>query len=195
MAVSEHDVIEIPSYRVAFELERRIHTIDRWRVPVPYGIPVRGLAYAAATLVLVVLLSGFPLVGPLLGLVHPALRLGVLPIAAGVGLFRLRVDGRAAHRAAAAWLRLMSEPRRLVAFRRAQPYGPVRLGDVAIAPDDGGSRLRRALVEGPARVTLRHPVQTSVKRRTLRVRQTGEEAQWRGTQVRLRPGQRLEVLG
>ena len=40
--------ITLRSYRLAFELERRLHRIDRFRIPVPYGIPLAALAYAVA---------------------------------------------------------------------------------------------------------------------------------------------------
>ncbi len=31
-----------------FDLERRLHKIDRWRVPLPYGLPLRSLGYFVA---------------------------------------------------------------------------------------------------------------------------------------------------
>ena len=47
--------VTIRSYRLAFALERRIFRIERYRLPLPYGLPLRGLAYAALALALVLL--------------------------------------------------------------------------------------------------------------------------------------------
>jgi hypothetical protein len=79
--VADGERFAIRSYRVCFELERRIHRIDRWRIPVPYGIPLRGLAYAALVLAVVLVAVRLLLIGAVLGLLHPALRLVVIPVA------------------------------------------------------------------------------------------------------------------
>ena len=102
MADSE---LVIRSYRLCFELERRIHSIDRWRIPVPYGVPLRGVAYGVATLAAVLAAGRVPGLGELLGVLHPALRLVILPVAVAYALTRMRVDGRPAHAAALSWAR------------------------------------------------------------------------------------------
>ena len=55
------DRITLRSYRLAFELERRLQRIDRFRIPVPYGIPLIALAYGAAAALVVVVASGMPI--------------------------------------------------------------------------------------------------------------------------------------
>ena len=49
------------------------------------------------------------------------------------------------------------------------------------------------MVKGPATVVFRYPVDARPRGRTLRVRRQGGRAQWRGTQVQLRAGQRVVV--
>jgi hypothetical protein len=39
--------LEVRSFRVVFQLERRLHRIQHWKLPLPYGLPLRGLAYGA----------------------------------------------------------------------------------------------------------------------------------------------------
>src|SRR5947208_421942 len=109
--------LSIRSYRLCFALERRIHRIDRWRIPVPYGVPLRGIAYAAVAFAGVVVLSGLPVACELLGALHPALRLVILPAGVAYLACRLRVDGRPAHAAALAWVRYAIEPSWVVGFR------------------------------------------------------------------------------
>jgi hypothetical protein len=185
--------LQIRSYRVCFEMEHRIHKIDQWRIPVPHGVPLRGIAYCGGLLLAVLVLSSFPIAGALLGLLHPVVRFAMLPVGGAMALMRWQLDGRSAHRVALAWARMQLEPRRLSAFSRLPAPAAVSLDDVVAAPDDRSGQLRRGMVPGPARVTLRLPVETTIKRRALHVRQAGDEPLWRGMQVTLRRGQRLVV--
>jgi hypothetical protein len=183
----------VRSYRLCFELERRIHKIDRWRIPVPYGVPVRGIGYAAGALAGLVVLGRLPLLGPLLAVVHPAIRLVVLPVAAGYLLCRLRIDGRPAHAAGLAWLNHRLAAKRLAAFRSIRGPGPVRLGDIALAPDERLSRYRPALVKGPAALLLRYPATARRRGRTLELSQRAGGPMWQGKRVSLGAGQRVRV--
>src|SRR5215213_3634989 len=88
--------ITIRSYRVVFRLERRLHKVDRWRIPVPYGLQLRGVAYFAAVLAAVVLVGRLPAAGELLAVLPAPLRFVVGPIAVAFALTRLSPDGRAA---------------------------------------------------------------------------------------------------
>ena len=184
-------IISIRSYRVCFDLERRIHQVDRWRIPVPYGIPLRGLAYAALALLAMLMLQRLPVLGQLIAAVHPALRLVIVPVGLAYAACRLTVDGRPAHSAALAWLGYRCVPRRVAAFRPAVASGPVSLGDVPMAPDESGARYRPGVVLGPAEVVLRYPATASQRGRTLRLTPAGGSAMWRGKRVVLRAGQRL----
>ncbi len=187
------DELRIRSFRVCFDFERRIHHVDRWRIPVPYGLPLRGIAYAATALAAVLVLQGLPLFGPLLALVHPALRLVVLPVGVAFALVRLRIDGRPVHAAALAWLRWRSAPPRMTAFRAAETRGPALLGDVVVAGDERGVGYRRADVSGPATLTLRYPATAERRGSRLRLRRIGTDPLWRGKSIRVERGRRLRL--
>jgi len=193
IASPDDGTIAVRGYQVCFRIERRVHKIDRWRIPVPYGIPLRAIGYAAAALVAVLILSGLPLIGELVGMFGPWMRLVVLPIAAAWTMHRWRIDGRSSPATAIAWLRWRLGRRRVSACRVAPERGPVTLGDVTVAPDERSARLRPAVVEGPAKVVFRYPVERAARRGTLTVRQSSRTPQWQGTQVRLRQGQRVVV--
>jgi hypothetical protein len=190
---SEESAVQIRSFRVCFRLEHRIHKIDRWRLPLPYGVPVRGAGYAAVALVAIMLLDRFPVIGPLLGVVNPLLRYVAIPFGIAYVLVRWKVDGRAPHAAGLAWLRLQLGARRVAAFRAAPRPGPVRFDAVTIAPDEGAPRYRKGVVDGPARIVLRYPVALRPRGRTLRIRPAGGDPLWRGKQVTLHAGQRAVI--
>ena len=189
----DDETLRIRSYRVCFELERRIHRIERWRIPVPYGVPLRGIAYGAIVLLAVLVLRRLPVTGQLLAILHPALQLVVLPIGVSWALVRLRVDGRPAHAAAVAWLGQRARSSRVAGFRPAEPLGATLIASVAIAPDERGARYCPGRVAGPAAVTLRYPAQVTISRRRMELRQSGETPLWRGRRVVLAAGQELRV--
>ena len=115
--MADQQTMQIRSFRVVFDLERRLHKIDRWRIPLPYGVPVRGLVYGLAALLAVLFVARLPLAGGLLGLLPAPVRYAVLPAALAYALTQLRIDGRPAHRALVALAGHLAAPRRLVAFR------------------------------------------------------------------------------
>src|SRR5947209_598536 len=117
-AMARDDGMTIRSFRIAFEFERRIFKLDRWRLPVAYGVPLRSVGYAVALVVAVVLGSRLPLVQDALGAVSPPVKFVVAPSVGAYLLTRVDVDGRPAHAAVWAWLRHIAAPRRLVAYRR-----------------------------------------------------------------------------
>jgi hypothetical protein len=189
----DEGILQIRSFRVCFKLERRIHKIDRWRLPLPYGIPLRGIGYAAVVLVAMLVLSRLPVVGAVLGLLSPWLRFAALPIGIAYLLTQWKVDGRAAHAVGLAWLLMWLRPRRVSAFRPAPPLGAVSLGTIPVAPDERTHRYRKGVVEGPATVILRYPAKLRKRGRSLHVRQESSEPLWRGKQVKLAAGQRVVV--
>ena len=75
------DRVIIRSYRRVFEVDRRIYRVDRWALPVPGGVPLRAVGYFAAAVLAIVIASGLPGVGELIGMVSPPLRYVVLPLA------------------------------------------------------------------------------------------------------------------
>src|SRR4051794_302593 len=97
--------IEIRSFRTVFRLERRIYKFDRWRIPIPYGVPVWGLAYSTATLAAIVLAGRLPAVGGLVSLLPAPLRFVLLPLGVGALLNGIEPDGRRPHIFIKAWLR------------------------------------------------------------------------------------------
>jgi hypothetical protein len=184
--------LAIRSYRVCFSLERRIHRIDRWRIPVPFGVPLRGIGYGAALLVAMLVLGRLPAIGPAISAIHPAIRFVVAPCCGGYLLYLWEIDGRPAHIALASIARLHLGSRRIMAFRRvATTDTVVRLGDVAVAADESTVRLRRGTVRGPATVVLRYPFKPRSSGSTLRVSDEPGEARWRGRQLTLRDDQRM----
>jgi hypothetical protein len=188
------DRMTIRSFRVVFELERRIHKIDRWRIPVPYGVPLRGVAYAGAALLAVVLAGRLPMARGALDLLPPPVRFVILPVGLAYLLDQVRVDGRPAHAVAAAWLGLRIAPARLVGFRPA-PHAGARaaFGDVTLVPDERSARYRRARIKGPGRVLLRYPARARRRGAVLELEQTSDRPLWRAKRVALKPGQRLVV--
>lgn len=182
--------MQIRSFRVCFRLERRIHKIDRWRIPLPFGVPLRGLGYAAVALFAVLFAARLPLAGDMLGVLPAPFRYAILPAGVAYALTRWEIDGRAAHTAGLALLRMRLEPARLSAFRPVAPLGRVSLDDVTIAADARGAQLRRAEVVGPARLIVRYPVSARERRGRLELQRGAGEALWRGTEIRLLAGQR-----
>ena len=145
--------LTIRSFGVVFDIERRIHKIDRFRIPLPYGLPLRSLGYAVAALLVVLAADGLPLLGGVIGALPAPLRLVGVPCAIAYGLTSLRVDGRVAHVFALSVLRYAASPRR-VAGCSSTRIGTVRLGDATFAPDEHAARVRPGRVNGPARVYL-----------------------------------------
>ena len=74
----------IRSYRRVFEVDRRIYRIDRWTLPVPGGVPLRGLGYFVAAVLAVIVCGRLPAVGVLVDALSPPLRYGVLPLMVAV---------------------------------------------------------------------------------------------------------------
>jgi hypothetical protein len=191
--------LPIHSFRVVFELERRIHKVDRWRIPVPYGVPLRGLAYWAAALAATIALGRMPIVGASIGVLPAPIRLVILPVGIAYFLTHVEVDGRPAHAALGAWTRWKLSASYTTAVRQIPSAGSVvRLADIVFMPDERSARYRGALIEGPANVLLRYPPHGYVKGKrppTLHVRQLPGPPLFVGKQVRLRAGQRMVIHG
>ena len=187
---NDRPTLTIRSFRLAFVLERRIHKIDRFRLPLPYGLPLRSLAYAIAALAVVVVLSALPVMAPVLNALPWPVRFGVLPIGIAQILTQLQVDGRPAHEVLAAWLRLRLGPRRVVAF--ARPLA-VLLEPLVVAPDERGTRYRRGRVIGSGPVLLRQQAEFAIRGRKLVVDAVEEQPSFRAKRVALKPGQQVVI--
>ena len=183
--------LTIRSFRLAFELERRIHKIDRFRLPLPYGLPLRSVAYALAALAVVLVVKALPVAGSLLAFLPWPIVYGVIPVATAQLLTQIQVDGRPAHEAAAAWIRVRFGPRRLVGLTPARARSIERLAPFVIAPDERGVAYRRGVVDGPARVVLRQHATATPRRARLHVASADARPAYRARRVALRRGQRV----
>ena len=161
--------LTVRSYARVFQVDRRLYRIDRWALPVPGGVPLRGVVYFVVALVAALLASGLPGVGALLGALSPPLRYVVLPLAVAVLGTQAAPDGRSAHRFAWDWLRLRVRSRRRCAGRPVPLEGePVGWhGVLATVWDERAPRLQRGRVTGPARVASSAPVQLRQRRGRL----------------------------
>jgi hypothetical protein len=185
--------IEIRSYRNCFKLERRIHKIDRWQIPIPFGLPLRGVGYAAGVELTLLILARVPVLGAALGAMSPELRFGILPIALAYVLTRWEIDGRPAHAVLRSFARMRARPKRLAGWRAAPSPGTVTFGPITVAPDERSARLRPAVIEGPARVLVRYPFRTCRRWRTLVVEPEPGPPRWRGKEIALVRGQRVVI--
>ena len=188
------DTLVVRSFRVVFDLGlRRLFKVDRFRVPFPYGLPLRGVAYAATVLLALLILQRLPLLGEAIGALPAPVRILLLPGGAAYLLLQVAPDGRSAHAAAIAWMRYRLMPKRVAAWRPAHEIGDrVVLGDVTFVPDERCGRYRRARVTGPGRVLLRYPANAWHAGRVLHIEQTGDEPAFVGSRVTLQAGQCLE---
>ena len=172
------DSLTIRSYRRVFEVDRRIYRVDRWALPVPGGVPLRGMGYFAAAVGARRACSvALPGVGELVGALSPPLRYVVVPLAVAVLGTQAAPDGRTAHRFALDWLRLRLRARRRSAGR-AVPLEGERVpwhGVLAVRWDGHAARLLRGRVRGPARVTFTVPVRLSTRRGRLIARAGRQE--------------------
>jgi hypothetical protein len=156
----EPERVSVRSYRLVTDrLERRLFKIDRYRLPLPYGVPLRSILYGASTMAAIALLSRLPLVGAALGLLPPSVRWIALPILAGIVLTRFEVDGRPPHRAGLAWAVYRLRPRILAGLRRTPAVGerfaPVL--EVATRPSGNEPTYTPGRITGPAELVLGYP--------------------------------------
>jgi hypothetical protein len=184
---------EIRSYGVVFSLERRLHRIDRFRIPLPYGLPLRSVGYAAVLLTLVLAVDRVPGVGGLLGALPTPFRIAVVPGVGSYLLTRVRIDGRPAGAAAAGALVYLVQPRRLGAWQPRQWDRVVRVADLTLAPSGDGPALRRGTVRGPCDVALQCPVATRARRHSTIITCAREGRGARRGSIVLRAGERLVV--
>jgi hypothetical protein len=190
----DREPLQIRSYRVCFDLEKRIYRLEQWRLPVAWGIPLRGVGYAALVLVAILIAAGLPLIGPALGALPAPVRLLIVPVGVAYALTAATVDGRPLHAAAGSLARHALAPTWVSGFECCHaPGSVVRLGDLTIAPDHSGPVLRHGRIEGPCRVLLRYPARGSQRRGRITVTQTSSEAMWRGKTLALNAGQTLEL--
>jgi TcpE family len=187
------DQMIVRSYRRVFRVDRRIYRVDRWALPVPGGVPLRGLGYFAVALVAILVLEALPVTGALVGAVTAPLRYVVAPLALAVLAAQASPDGRPAHRVARDWLALRLRARRCSAGRRVLREGePVRWDGVVLTrPDEHSPILRPGRVHGPASVTFGPAVQVGRDRRGVLLVRPSADGVVAG--IELAAGERLKV--
>jgi len=150
-----------------FRVDRRIYRVDRWALPVPGGVPLRGVGYFAVALASVLVLEALPVVGGVVGAVTAPLRYVVAPLAVAVLGAQASPDGRPAHRFARDWIALRIRSRRRSAGRRVPREGErVRWSGVVVTrADEHSPTLRRGRVHGPASVAFAGRVRLGRDRR------------------------------
>lgn len=146
--------LEIRSYRAVFALERRVYQVDTLRLN-PAGVPLRGLAYCAALVLVALLGRAAPVLADVLALLPWYLVNLIMPVAAGALLAMLRIEGRPFHLAAGALLRLRFGARRcsrLGGVAREQHIW--RPPAILLIPDGSEARLRAFRYRGPGAVLV-----------------------------------------
>ncbi|HET6507393.1 MAG TPA: TcpE family conjugal transfer membrane protein [Baekduia sp.] len=190
--MSDNQLI-LRSYRLAFEVERRLHRIDRFRIPVPYGIPLVALAYWAAVMAVFLLLGTLPIAGVALGALPWPVRLVLLPGLVTRALCRPRPDGRPTHEAIAAYVAFLVSARHLVGLA-PPPRGHGWLGAVAIAADEHAVRSPRGVVRGPCTVVLQRAARLELRARAVSLALLDRDDELQEPQaVALSAGARMEV--
>lgn len=195
---------EIRSYRNVFDLERRIYRVDRLRLN-PGGVPVRGIVYFLAMLVVMLLAGRLPLIGALVRVLPWYVLDVAMPGASAALLTLIKIEGRSFHLAVFALLcyaigsrELAGLRPRVAADRRWRPH------ELVVLADGSDSRLRRLRYIGPGAVLVRAAHIRSVSRRGLIGRLArrpnitlatlpGGRRPMRGQVIALAAGARVEV--
>jgi hypothetical protein len=157
--------IQLRGYRRVFRIERRLFRFDRWRIPYPHGVPLRGIGYFLILELTAFALSRLPVLGVLLALPSPVIPFLGLPAASAFLLMQGRIDGRPPHHVLASLLRFASRPRCLAGLssspRQGEEVAPV--ADIAVAYDGRESFSVPGRVRGPAKITFRYPATVAVE--------------------------------
>lgn len=163
------DKILLRSYRLAFEVERRIHRIDRYRVPLPYGVALGDLGWGLAAAAAVGAATTLPLIGGLLSLLPWPIRFLLLPGIAAHLLGRKGPDGRPAHeRMLARWLQQLRPARFIFGERTVGSRECSALCDsLVIVPDERLPDHRAGIVSGAGPVHVRRPARAVVRPGTI----------------------------
>lgn len=185
--------MEIQSFRLVFDLERRLHRIDRWRLPIPNGIPLAGIAHAALALLALIAIRQLPIAGQLLAQLPAPVAYVLLPAAIATGLTRLHIDGRPAHRHLTAQALTPITTRQTAAGRTTQTQ-TAHITEAALTtttPNAGG--YPDCQITGPATIRLTRPVRARPRGNTLHLTPLDGPSLNRPKTLRLQHGQQLKI--
>jgi hypothetical protein len=157
--------IQLRGYRRVFRIERRLFRFDRWRIPYPHGVPLRGIGYFLILEFAAFLLSRLPVLGALLALPSPVIPFLGLPAAGAFVLMQGRIDGRPPHHVLGSLLRYSMRPRWLAGLSPCPRPGEVvvPVTDLAVAYDGRESFPVGGRIRGPAKITFRYPATVAVE--------------------------------
>jgi hypothetical protein len=157
--------IQLRGYRRVFRIERRLFRFDRWRIPYPHGIPLRGIGYFLALVLCMFALSRLPLIGSLIALWSPAVPYLGLPLIGAFLLMQGRIDGRPPHHVLVSLVGWSLGSRCLAGLSPCPREGEevVPLEEITVAFDARESFLVRGRIKGPAAVTFRYPAVVKVE--------------------------------
>lgn len=181
--------IQLRGYRRVFRIERRLFRFDRWRIPYPHGVPLRGIGYFLLLEVLAFVASQWPLVGPLIRATGPVVPFLAGPLLGAYLLMQGRIDGRPPHHVVVSLLRWSICPRWLAGLAPCPAWGEevLPLEEVAVAYDGRESFRVTGRIKGPAKVTFRYPGEVRVEGAPFWVRNSDRRAsRARRYRVRLR---------
>lgn len=183
--------IQLRGYRRVFRIERRLFRFERWRIPYPHGIPLRGIGYFLLLELGILAFSRLPLLGLLVALPSPAIPFLVVPGAGAFALMQARIDGRPPHHVLLSLVRLAASPRCLAGLSPCPQRGEevVPVVDLAVAYDGRESFAVPGRVRGPAKLTFRYPATVAFTGAPLWLRDRGKRAaRARRFRVRRHPG-------
>jgi hypothetical protein len=188
--------LEIRSFRSVFALERRIYRVDTLRLN-PTGIPLRGIAYAAALVTAALAAGAIPPTAWLDPVIPWYVRDLGMPLALATLLGVVRIEGRPFHLAAVALVQHRLACRRLASLAPASwRVTSWRPPPILCIPDGSDARFRLLRYHGPGAVLVRPAHLRAEWSRTSRADITlhplsGTHA--RETVLELAPGAVLEV--
>lgn len=161
----ESKSIRLCGYRRVFRVERRLFRFDRWRIPYPHGVPLRGIGYFLALELSLFAISRLPILGSLVSVWSPAVAYLAIPALGAFLLMQARIDGRPPHHVLASLVRWALRPRWLAGLEPCPPEGEVVIpvDEMAVAFDGRESFLVRGTVRGPARIVFRYPAEVRVE--------------------------------
>ena len=199
--MAERRGIQLRGYRRVFQVERRLFRFERWRIPYPHGIPLRGIGYFLVLELLMFASRQLPLLGGLASAFPALIAFAALPLLGAFLLMQARIDGRPPHHVLVSAIGWSLRPRWLAGLSPCPPDGMavLPLEEVAVAFDHREAFPVAGRIRGPATVTFRYPATVEVEGAPVWHRSERQRARARRYRVRRRVGaepmRRGKVIG